>query len=205
MIVGLVIAAAGARLIKKSYTNKWMADTWKPIVIVALAFCCFTIAQMLDSSGFIACFTAGLFYGIILKKKNAGLITAAVGTSDALSLLTWFVFGSVVVVSHILPVTWKIILYAILSLTLVRMIPVMISLISEKMSFRAKLFMAWFGPRGLASIVFAIIIFDVNLPNRETIISTTILTILMSVFLHGLTANSLIDWLNKGKIKTALS
>jgi NhaP-type Na+/H+ or K+/H+ antiporter len=88
-------------------------------------------------------------------------------------------------------------MYALLSLTLIRIIPVLISLINTGMSWREKLFIGWFGPRGLASIVFAIIVFEIELPHKETIILTAVTTILLSIILHGFTANPFIKILNK--------
>ena len=84
-------------------------------------------------------------------------------------------------------------LYAVLSLTVVRMLPVFLSLAGTGMSSRAKLFVGWFGPRGLASIVFAVIVFDAKLPGQETLVVATACTVLLSVIAHGMTANPVIS------------
>ena len=85
--------------------------------------------------------------------------------------------------------TWQVLLYSILSLTVVRMLPVFLSLLGTKLNTGDKLFMGWFGPRGLASIVFAVIVFNASLPGGDTITITMICTVLFSVILHGVTAN----------------
>jgi len=197
LLVGVGITYFSDKLILFTSSRKWMSITWKPIVIVALAFSCFATAQLVGGSGFIACFTGGLLYGIIHKKNKNELLVAAEGIADTLSLITWFIFGSYVVAIYLFHFTWQVILYTILSLTIVRMIPVLVSLFKSGISLKEKLFIGWFGPRGLASIVFGIIILDVNFPNQKEIILTVVCTILVSVVAHGFSAGPLIKWLNK--------
>ena len=90
------------------------------------------------------------------------LLDSAEGIGDTLSLITWLIFGSLVVAAFIHELSWQIFLYALLSLSAIRMIPVILSLINSGLSGKEKLFMGWFGPRGLASIVFAIIVMEVE-------------------------------------------
>jgi NhaP-type Na+/H+ or K+/H+ antiporter len=107
-------------------------------------------------------------------------------------LLTWVAFGGPVL-GHLLPdFTWAALLYAVLSLTVVRIVPVFLSLAGTRTSTREKLFIGWFGPRGLASVVFAVIVFDAGLPGRQTIAVAAACTILLSVIAHGVTANPLV-------------
>ena len=86
-------------------------------------------------------------------------------------------------------------LYAILSLTVVRMLPMYLALAGSGETSAAKLFLGWFGPRGLASIVFAVIVFSYNLPHGELLAKTVVYTVLISVIVHGLTANPLARWI----------
>ena len=114
-----------------------------------------------------------------------------------MSLVTWVIFGAFVVANFHNMFTWEVAFYALLSLTVLRMLPVYLSLINTGISVKDKLFIGWFGPRGLATIVFAIIVLDVPLPRQDTIIITTVCVILLSVVLHGFTANPFIKLLNK--------
>lgn len=202
--IGLFVTYVGARLIHYSTTKKWITSSLKPLVIIALTLACFSLAQLLGGSGFIACFTGGLLYGQLSKKYKIESMLSAEGTADILSLITWMIFGAVVVSSSISVFTWHIALYAILSLTIVRMLPVYISLIGSGIPSKERYFMGWFGPRGLASIVFAIIIIDLQLPHQETILLTIVCTILGSILLHGITANPIIKLLFVGKSKKSL-
>lgn len=196
LIAGLATIFIVDRLVNYSEKHGWIKKSWKTVVIIALAFTCFTIAQIAGGSGFIACFTGGLLYSLINRKYKHDFLEASEGAGDTLSMLTWIIFGSVVIASNIKSLTWEVIIYALLSLTLIRMIPVFLSLIKSGIPWKEKLFISWFGPRGLASIVFAIIVFDIGLPHKETIILTAVCTILLSVILHGFTANPFIKRLN---------
>lgn len=199
LLVGLGISFVGDWLIHFSMKRKWISESWKPIVIIALAFSCFSLAQIAGGSGFIACFTGGFLYGVLNKKYklNRNLVESAEGAGDTLSMLTWLIFGAFVIAANIKDFTWEVIIYAFMSLTIIRIIPVFLSLINAGISRKEKLFIGWFGPRGLASIVFAIIVLDVQMPHKSTIVLTVVCTILLSVVLHGFTANPFIKSLNK--------
>jgi NhaP-type Na+/H+ or K+/H+ antiporter len=202
LLVGLVLAFLGDRLIQYGEKKKWLVDSWKPIVIVALAFAIFSLAQLLGGSGFIACFVGGVLYGSVNKGHKLELIVEAEGAADTLSLVTWFLFGTIVLTSYHTHFSWEVVVYALLSLTVIRILPVMISLLGSGTPLRQQFFIGWFGPRGLASTVFAIIVLDIQLPHRETIILTVVCTILLSVMAHGFTANPLVDLLSKKSQKT---
>jgi len=90
------------------------------------------------------------------------------------------------------------VIYSLLSLTVVRMVPVFLSLLGTGIGTQTQLFIGWFGPRGLASIVFAVIVFDAGVPGKETIATTVVFTVLLSIIAHGATANPLIASLGRG-------
>ena len=111
---------------------------------------------------------------------------------EALALLTWVVFGGIVVARLIDRVTWPAIIYAVLSLTVIRMLPVFLCLIGTRTSTSDKLFIGWFGPRGLATIVFAVLVLDEKLPGNDAIVLAAGWTVLLSVVAHGISANPLV-------------
>jgi len=159
---------------------------------VALAAACFTAAQAAGGSGFIACFVGGLLLSGFGERHKKELLRGAEHTGEALTLPTWVVFGGIVVARLIDRVTWPALLYAVLSLTLVRMLPVLLCLIGTRTSTADKLFIGWFGPRGLATIVFAVLVLDEQLPGNDTIMLAAGWTVLLSVIAHGVTANLLV-------------
>jgi len=199
LLAGIVVIYLGSKLLVYSESRKWMGEGWKPTVVITLAFICFSLADIFGGSGFIACFTGGFIYGLVNKKYKSNLQKHAEGLGNALTFVIWFFFGSIVVSTYAPQFTVQIFLYAILSLTVVRIIPVIISLIKRKISLKEKLFIGWFGPRGLASIVFAIMLLDIQLPHEKTIIATILCTIFLSVVLHGVSANPLIALFNINK------
>ena len=189
LAVGLVLTAVAALLLKFAKGQDWLTHTWIQVPVVALALGCFAVAQWLGGSGFIAAFSGGLLFGILAKQAREEFLRAAEGTGDTLALITWVIFGAAVVgqaVGHFSGLIW---LYAILSLTVIRMLPVFLCLTGMGISTEGKLFIGWFGPRGLASIVFAVIVVDAGVPNSGIIAATAVCTIMLSILAHGISAN----------------
>ena len=189
LAVGLVLTTMAALLLKFAKGQQWLTHTWIQVPVVALAFGCFAVAQFLGGSGFIAAFSGGLLFGGLAKQHREELLLAAESTGDTLALITWVIFGSAVVGQAVGHFSWLILLYAMLSLTAIRMLPVFVVLTGLGVSNEGKLFMGWFGPRGLASIVFGVIVLNANLPNSGPIAMTVVCTIMLSILTHGVTAN----------------
>jgi NhaP-type Na+/H+ or K+/H+ antiporter len=190
--VGVGLTVLGSWLGTRFADRGWITETWQQLPVPALAVACFAMAQWLGGSGFIAAFTGGLLFGGLVKRHKHELLLAAEGTGDTLALITWVVFGVAVVGQSVGSFGWEEVLYAVLSLTLVRMLPVFLVLAGMHLQTSEKLFMGWFGPRGLASIVFAVIVLNEHLPGGGTIGVTAVCTIVLSVIAHGISANPLI-------------
>jgi NhaP-type Na+/H+ or K+/H+ antiporter len=189
LAVGLVLTTMAALLLKFAKGQQWLTHTWIQVPVVALAFGCVAVAQFLGGSGYIAAFSGGLLFGGLAKQHREELLLAAEGTGDTLALITWVIFGSAVVGQAVGHFSWIILLYAVLSLTAIRMLPVFVVLTGLGVSNEGKLFIGWFGPRGLASIVFGVIVLNANLPNSGPIAMTVVCTIMLSILTHGVTAN----------------
>jgi NhaP-type Na+/H+ or K+/H+ antiporter len=189
---GLVLVLLAVKVLAQCAERGWISDTWQQLSVPALALACFAVAQWLGGSGFIACFVGGIVFGGLEKQHKDIFLHGAEGTGDVLALITWVVFGAAVVGQGVGHFTWEIVLYSLLSLTVVRMLPVFLALTMMKIPADEKLFIGWFGPRGLASIVFAVIVLDENLLGGDMITSAVVCTIIMSVIFHGLSANPLI-------------
>jgi NhaP-type Na+/H+ or K+/H+ antiporter len=189
LAVGLVLTTVAAQLLKFAKGQQWFTHTWIQVPVVALAFGCFAVAQFLGGSGFIAAFSGGLLFGGLAKQHREEFLRAAESTGDTLALITWVIFGSAVVGQVVGYFSWLDLLYAVLSLTVIRMLPVFAVLTGMGMSTEGKVFVGWFGPRGLASIVFGVIVLNANLPNSGPIAVTVVCTIMLSILAHGITAN----------------
>ena len=192
LVAGVVVTWLAVRLLRHVGSAGRLAESWGQLTLPALALVCFAVAQLLGGSGFIACFVGGILFGAIEKRGVHARLLEAESLGDSLALLTWVVFGAGVVGQALQRLSWEVFLYALCSLTVVRMLPVFLSLWGSTLTTGQKLFMGWFGPRGLASIVFAVIVFGARLPAGQTIIDAVVCTIVLSVLLHGLSANPLV-------------
>ncbi|MFM5417079.1 cation:proton antiporter [Aeromonas dhakensis] len=193
--IGLLVAwgltTFTLRLLKTSYLNGWQLPLWRQLTMPGLALLCFALAQTLGGSGFIAAFVGGLLMGRKLGEHKHAYLDSCEGYGDLLSVVIWMVFGATLMPMLTELLHWQYWLYAAASLTLLRMVPVWLSLLGTGLKLELKLFIGWFGPRGLASIVFAVMVLqnEPALLGQRPIIATVLCTIILSVILHGLTAN----------------
>ena len=197
LLVGLGLTAIGTWLLKACMQQGWVTKVWVQITPVALAIACFTVAQSLHGSGYIAAFTGGLLFGYVAKESTHTLVHAAEGIGETLALMTWMLFGAIVIGQSVKYFTWEILVYALLSLTVIRMLPIYLSLTGTGESSASKLFLGWFGPRGLASIVFAIIVMDSEVPGAGYLAMVVVLTVFLSLVAHGISANPLARLIGK--------
>ena len=193
LAVGLVLTFIAVRLLKFARDRQWLTKTWTQIPILALALSCFAVAQYLGGSGFIAAFSGGLLMAFMDKHLSREVkeeyLLASEGAGDTLALITWVTFGSAVVGQALGNFSWNILLYSFLSLTVIRMLPVFLCLTGSGIDTEGKLFIGWFGPRGLASIVFAVMVVNSELPDSGSLAMTVVCTIMLSIVGHGITAN----------------
>ncbi len=201
--VGLSVTGIAAWILKRCAQRSWITETWRQLPVVALAFMCFALAQVLGGSGFIASFTGGIFFGALAKEAKQDLLRAAEGAGDTLSLATWASFGAAVVGQVIGKFSWQILMYSILSLTVIRMLPVYLTVAGMGLKPVSKLFLGWFGPRGLANVVFAVIVLNHHLPNGEKLVLTAACTVFLSILAHGFSANPLAAALGAREISGA--
>ncbi len=187
---GAAIGYIGAKLVEKADKHSWCSHHFTGISTLAIAFLCYLSASMTGGNGFIAAFVGGLVMGNTTPKHSHGLFDFAENEGQVFMMLTFVVFGVLLVPHALHAVTPEILLYALLSLTVIRMIPVVLSMIGTTAKIPTYLFLGWFGPRGLASILFSLLILkEASIPMAETILTITVWTVLFSIFAHGITAN----------------
>lgn len=195
--VGIGTAVTGAFLLRWCHKRGWLTDIWIQVTIIALAFTAFSVAATLHGSGYIAAFTGGLLFGSLAGKEKHKLLMAAESTGETLALLTWLLFGSMVIGPALGQFSWNVVLYAVLSLTVIRMIPNFLALAGMGESASSRLFLGWFGPRGLASIVFAVMVINAGVPHAELLALIVVCTVFLSLVAHGMTANPLARWIGR--------
>ena len=197
MAIGLSLAFIGAVLLRWCWKQGWVTEIWQQVTVVGLAIASFAIAQSLHGSGYIAAFTGGMLFGFMAKDATHKLVLAAEGTGETLALVTWMLFGAMVIGPALELFTWEVVVYALLSLTVIRVLPIFLSLAGSGESVSSRLFLGWFGPRGLASIVFAIIVINAEVPGGELLALVVICTVFLSLIAHGISANPLAKWLGR--------
>lgn len=188
--VGLAIGYAGSKLLQRAHHAGWIDRVFLKLSAVALALLAFGAAELVHGSGFIAAFVAGLIMGNVARDICPILSDFSEAEGQLLALLTFMVFGGLMVPVALRAADWPMVIYALLSLTVVRMLPVSVSLIGTRLKPVTVLFLGWFGPRGIASILYALLVLKLaDFPDRAVIESTAVITVLISIFLHGFTAN----------------
>ncbi len=189
ILVGVGIGLLGGWLLGLAKRKNWMADSWQQLAVVMVPLCCAVIAETVGASMFIAAFVAGLAVQIGYKEVGADSIEFTEEWGQLVNLSIFFLFG-VLVVLDFQGFNLKHLLYAVISLTLVRMVPVWIALMGTGLNRAIVLFMGWFGPRGLASIVLGLVYLEheTHQSGETTIQFASMVTVLLSIFAHGLSA-----------------
>ena len=187
--IGAAVGAGGGWLLDRFATRGWVDGVYRQLGTLAIGVGAFAIAEQIDGNGFVAAFVAGLAFGAVARDHCEGAYDFAEDEGQLLALLTFFFFGAAIAGPALEELTWSIFLYAVLSLTVVRMVPVAIALIGTSFHRPSVLFLGWFGPRGLASILFGLFVLErAELPVADELIRVVTITVVLSVVAHGLTA-----------------
>jgi NhaP-type Na+/H+ or K+/H+ antiporter len=212
LVAGIGIGWVAARAVVLFSDRDWMTGIWRQISVVAVAFVTYFVADEIGGSGFIAAFVAGLVFGRVTRERgfsdagDTGDITEVTDIGDFgdtlaqfLTMIAFFVFGALVLAPTLGDVDLQVLTYAVVSLAVVRMIAVAISMIRANLRPPTIVYMGWFGPRGLASIIFGtIIIEEAEIPHTDLIVTIMVVTVALSILLHGITAysgsNAYADW-----------
>lgn len=187
--LGVGVGVVGGLLLGWSRRHGWSAAGIRPLAVLALALFAYATADVAGTNGFVAAFVGGMAFGTIDHHNDEEALHFTEQTGTLLSLLVWFAFGAIMLVPGLEDLDWRDVVFAVLALTAVRMVPVALSLIGSGLDRATVAFIGWFGPRGLASIVFGLIAVDAlaSSPAKVTLAAVT-LTIVLSVLLHGMTA-----------------
>ena len=189
ILVGVGVGLTGSWFMSWASKREWMTDSSQRLALLALAIIAWALADTVGGNGFIAAFVGGLAVGPTVERVGEQLIRFTEAEGHMLNLSVFFIFG-VLVVGLLVSLSWHVALYALLSLTVIRMLPVALSLYGTHLRGISLLFAGWFGPRGLASIVLGLLVVAEAplLSGRDEIELVVALTVLLSVLLHGVTA-----------------
>lgn len=189
VLLGALGGAAGGLLIDRASRTGWMSPLFRQLGTLALAVAVFASAELVGGNGFVAAFSAGLVFGQVAREHCPHVADFAEDEGHLLELLTFLLFGAILVGPAIADLTAATLGYAVLSLTVVRMVPVAVGLVGSGLPAGQVAFVSWFGPRGLASILFALVVLEeAELGQTPEILTVVTWTVLLSVIAHGLTA-----------------
>ena len=194
ILVGLGLGLAGGWLVRVFTARGWMTGSFRQLALMALALLAWWSAEELGGSGLIAAFVGGLAVAVAAREIASESVEFADHVGELLSLLVFFALGLVALDAFDLA-TWEIVVFAVLALTVIRMLPVALALLGAGLDRGTVAYVGWFGPRGLASLLLALmlVIEEPDLPGIGTIFVTVLITVVLSVFLHGATAAPLTD------------
>jgi NhaP-type Na+/H+ or K+/H+ antiporter len=198
ILIAVVSIAVLIPLLNIAYARHYFKTRSSPFLLVGFIIFVFSSTQYAQGSGFIAAFVAGLLYARFAPGEfSHQLLKDSEYLADLIALLIWCLLGVVSIYLVLPKLNWPIVVYAALSATLIRMLPVMMSLLFTRLNFKERLTFAWFGPRGLASIVFTVMLLEAQIPGAEQVAMVAITTILFSVFIHGVSTNPIAQSYNK--------
>ncbi|MBE9170550.1 cation:proton antiporter [Pleurocapsales cyanobacterium LEGE 06147] len=179
-IVGIAVGYIGGWLLLVSSDRRWITESFRDLSVLGLSLLAYTLAEIIGGNGFISAFCAGLTLG---------------NTARFLILLTFMIYGAIMVLPALPELTWQIVFYAIVSLLIVRSASVAISTIGMKLRGETLVFLGWFGPRGVASVLYGLLVLEETAIQGSSVIFTTmVITVLISIFAHGITAFLGANW-----------
>lgn len=192
VVVGVAAGGLGGLLVNAARQRGWAADGFAGSAVLGLALCAYASAVAVHGNGFIAAFVGGLAFGTTGGRRGEPLMPFVEEIGALASLLVWLAFGAVVLVPAIKAITGAMVLYAVLSLTVVRMVPVAVALTGARLGGATVFLVSWFGPRGLASVVFALLALEeLGSSTAGRAVAVITITVLFSVVAHGVTAEPL--------------
>ncbi|WP_406084049.1 cation:proton antiporter [Streptomyces virginiae] len=203
--IGIAAGWAGASLLRWSLSRGWSSSDWRQFMVLVVPVITYLLCAMGEGSGFIGAWVAGLAFGIHLRRAptDPGVRVQEEDPAQStrfterlgllLASLSFLVFGAVILGPVLQHLTWRSVVYALLSLTVIRMLPVALSLIGTGLRPASVAYIGWFGPRGLASLVFGLIAFEEHLPGGTLLGEVIAVTVGMSILLHGASAPFLGD------------
>lgn len=188
-LVGVTVGWLGARALQRSIAADWMNAPFQRLAALGLALLAFAAAELIGGNGFISAFVAGLTIGNVGRDICPTLYEFGETEGQLLELIVFLIFGAALVPIALEHISWETMSYALLSLTLIRMLPVVLALLGSGLALPSVAFLAWFGPRGLASILFALVVIEeYSFPGVELVEGVVMLTVSLSIFFHGVTA-----------------
>jgi len=192
VIAGAVFGGGGGMLVRLAHARDWMLPDWSRYAVLAVALSCYVAAAVMGGSGFIGAFVGGLFFGTTSGQRVKGSLELTGNLGTAFDAVAFVLLGAVLVPDALQHLSWQVVAYAVLSLTVVRMVSVAIAMIGTGAAWPTVAFMGWFGPRGLATVVFTVMLLEAEIAGGEQLAAVAVTGLVLSVFAHGFSAPGLV-------------
>ena len=208
LLAGGAVGLIGGVIVARSLRYHWMSDTWAQLATLALAFICFAIGERIEASGFVAAFTGGLAFSYVSRRGTEDSLPTQVSdaTGQLLELMVFAMFGAFAVIDGWQRADWRVVVFAVVALFGVRVIAVLVSLVRTDLPMPDRLFIGWFGPRGIGTVVLGLLVVNRgDIQNTELIGTVVVVTVTLSLLLHSLSLAPGIRTLSSARAPTAAS
>jgi NhaP-type Na+/H+ or K+/H+ antiporter len=197
-LIGVAIGWVAAKAMDVAQDKELIAEAAGGVAFLAVAFVAFIGSEIIGGNGFIAAFVAGMVFGNTYRHEIHFIGEFMEGVGQLLTMFAFLIFGALLLPDGLEHMTWGAVVLALLFLTVVRMLPIFVSLMGTGLALREKLFLGWFGPRGIASILFTLIMMDeFDFPGEEELLACVSMTVFLSIILHGISAAPLSKWIGQ--------
>jgi NhaP-type Na+/H+ or K+/H+ antiporter len=194
--VGVGVGLLGGWVIGRSRKRGWMSDTWAQLATLAIALMCFQVGEHLHGSGFVAAFAGGLAFAFAARRVDSRPDThVSDAAAQLLELLVFAMFGGYAVIVGWRDATWRVVVFAVVAVVVVRLVAVSLALVRSDVPMRERLFIGWFGPRGISTLVLGLLVVERGeLVQESLIVQVVAVTVSLSLVIHSLTAWPGIRW-----------
>ncbi|MDA8586834.1 cation:proton antiporter [Rhodobacteraceae bacterium] len=197
-LVGIAIGWGFAHTMDAVQNRNLMPEAAGGVAFLAAAFSAYLAAELVGGNGFIAAFVAGMVFGNTYRHDIHFISEFMEGVGQLLTMFAFLIFGALLLPEGLDHMAWQAVVLALLFLTVVRMLPIWVSLLGTGLALREKLFLGWFGPRGLASVLFTLIMIDeFEFPGEQELLACVSMTVFLSIILHGVSATPLSNWIGR--------
>ncbi len=190
LLAGGAVGLVGGLVVAWSRRRDWMSDVWAQLATLALAFVCFQIGEWVEASGFVAAFTGGLAFSLVARRKSDKELSTQVtdACGQLLELLVFAMFGAFAVIDGWRRADWRVVVFAVVALFAVRIAAVLVSLVRTGLPKADRLFIGWFGPRGIGTVVLGLLVVNRGeIQHADVIATVVVVTVTLSLVLHSLT------------------
>ncbi|KDF00932.1 hypothetical protein Y900_018830 [Mycolicibacterium aromaticivorans JS19b1 = JCM 16368] len=190
LAIGATVGLLGAVLIAWSRRREWMNDTWAQLATLAVALICFEFGERVHASGFVAAFTGGLAFSVVARRSKTQVSNqVSDATAQLLELLVFAMFGAFAVIDAWQHTSWRVVLFCIVALFGVRLTAVLVALIHTDLPAYSRVFIGWFGPRGIGTVVLGLLVIERGeIQHPDVLTQAGVIAVTLSLLMHSVTA-----------------